>query len=157
MIVEAAPLTKDQKADVKDFFSSIVKKTITGDGTSTHCVGPDKEAVKKVERFSVELKSKQGKDGNLVLSFKSKDKENKTIRKEKLRLFGDNNPYYIHELTDHSLVISSKLRKRPEFRKNAYINEEVIKINVVKKSLTIEVTRYVGGFFGVQTLRTFKL
>lgn len=157
VIDDAEPLTKNQQADIDKFFSSIVKKTINGKGVITHCVGAEKTALKKVEYETVRLKTKQDLDGRVVLDFRSKIKGDKSVKNEKIRLFGSHNSHFIDELTGKSLIINSKLRKRVGYRKNAVINEEVIKITLLGKTLVIEVTRYVGGLFGVNHVRTFKL
>jgi len=146
-IKEVDPLSNKQKAKLLKLFSSFKGKNLTGTETIIECIGSTK---KTLHNEIVTANILQSSDAGLTINIESYNKKKKVTYNDVLTYLGANNVYHLNELSTNKLVVSYKLRPRGVF------NEEISEISINNRTLTINVTRYIGGYFGIQHIRKLR-
>lgn len=136
-----APLSRSQKTKISRLFSRLDGEQLEGKGTFTECTGPERIARKLSRDETIKAEISNDTAGKITLRLEAYQIDKKTTRLETLRYFGNLNPHHISELTNDKLVVYTKLRKN-----NIFI-EEITEFAFMSNSVSIEITRYIGGHF----------
>jgi hypothetical protein len=148
-IEDVKPPTKKQKSNLNELFSRFENKSLTGSRSLINCIGPESAAKKTTTKTELTAELEQLSNGKVVINIESYNRKKRTTGDINLSYFGTNSPDRIIKLTNNKLEIRSKFRQRAE------INEEVTKISVKSRKLTIVTTSYRFGRFAYKS--TIKL
>jgi len=149
-IVGAGALTNRQKSQIKKLLS-LIDGRWEGAGVKSHCVGNN------MRTFNYTLKAnvRQGSDGKIIFNLNSLESQTKTLRDETLRFLGSGNQYHITKLNEGSLGLYVKYRRPNANRKMTIFVEEIVEIKGSEKKLSLNITRYLNGYFSETFSREF--
>lgn|GEM_PF-4563142 len=145
-----APLTRSQKKQISRLFSKLNGEQLEGKGTFTECTGPERIARKLTRHETLKGEISENSAGQITVRLEAYQISKKVTRLETLRYFGNLNPHHISELTNNKLVVYTKLRK------NKIFIEEITEFNFENSLVSIEITRYNGGYFASHYVITLR-
>lgn len=150
-IVGAESLTRTQSSRIKKLLKLIGGRW-QGVGTRAYCV----ENKKRVFSYKLKADVEQNSDGKLIFRVNSLENQTKSLRDETFKFLGAGNQYHITKLTEDSIGLYTKYRRPNANRKTTVLIEEIVEINGDKKSLNLNITQYLNGYFAEQFSRQFS-